>query len=147
MNTATCNRLSGLRVLLVEDVVSLRRAACLMLELEGAEVTEASSASEATGLVSAHVVDVVLTDLGLPDLSGEAVVTAIRAASRDRVPIIVLSAAGELDLACALRAGAERVFRKPFDGEVLVRHLTRLAARARQRSRAEGTRAPLFGST
>ena len=140
MNTTIDNRLSEVRVLLVEDVASLRRAACLMLELEGAEVTEASTAGEATGLVSAHAFDVVLTDLGLPDLSGEAVVSAIRAASRGRVPIVVLSAAGELDLARALRAGAERAFRKPFDGEVLVRHLARQASRLRQRSRAGGGR-------
>jgi len=144
MSNVMNRRLSGVRVLLVEDSASVREAVRMLLETEGADVAEASTGGEAVGLASAQAFDVVLTDLGLPDLSGEAVVASIRAATRRRVAIVVLSAADEYELARALRVGAERVFRKPFDGEVLVRYLARKGRLADEPRRIDGAReAPL----
>jgi two-component system KDP operon response regulator KdpE len=121
--SATRERLSGLRVLLVEDVDAIRQLVRWVLETEGAMVVEAINGREACELAGGQTVDVVVTDLGLPDMSGAAVVKGIRSASRGRIPIVVVSGAGPQDLADALEIGAERAFSKPMDLEDLIRYL------------------------
>ena len=123
MINVMCPQLPGLRVLLVEDVPSLRHAVSLMLESERAEVTEAMTGRQAVGLACAKPCDVVLTDLGLPDMSGGAVVTRLRSASPAHIGIAVVSGASEQDLARALEVGAERAFRKPVDWNALLEYL------------------------
>ncbi len=115
--------LSGLRVLVVDDVPDIRAVLRTLLELEGASVTDASTAREALAIVGTRDVDVVLMDLGLPDVSGEAVLAHVRALSRGRTPVAVLSGAAPHVLGTALRLGAERVFRKPLEWEEIVAYL------------------------
>ncbi len=94
-----------------------------MLELEGATVVEAGTGGEALHLAAAQGFDVALTDLGLPDMSGEAVITGIRSVSRGRTPVAVVSGAHAEALAHALEVGAERAFTKPMNWDDLVRYL------------------------
>lgn len=120
-------RLSGVRLLLVEDAARLRQVVRSMLESEGATVFEAGTGREALALVQTQSFDLVLTDLGLPDMPGADVISSIRAVTQGGTPVAVLSGAAPDDLARALRVGADRVFAKPFAWNELVRYLTRRA--------------------
>jgi CheY-like chemotaxis protein len=120
--------LAGMRILVVEDVAAVRRLIASLLALEGAMVVEACTGRQACELAREGHFDVALTDLGLPDMPGEAVVAYVRAQSGGRTPVAVLSGANEADLARALTLGAERVFAKPIDWEELLAYLTRQSA-------------------
>ena len=120
--------LDGLRILVVEDVADVRKPIAALLALEGATVVEACTGREACELARDGEFDVALTDLGLPDMPGEAVVTYLRVRSGGRTPVAVLSGASDMDLARALALGAERVFAKPIDWEELLDYLTRQSA-------------------
>ncbi|MBI2203371.1 MAG: response regulator [Candidatus Rokubacteria bacterium] len=115
--------LAGIHVLVVEDTASIRRLMHTMLETEGATVVEASTGREAIELARVEAFDVVLTDLGLPDISGETVIAEVRAVSRGRTRIAVVSGAHPDDLAHALEAGAERAFAKPVEWNDLLRYV------------------------
>jgi two-component system KDP operon response regulator KdpE len=108
-------------VLLIEDEPQMRRFLRAALEPHGYQLVEAETAREGLGHATAHNPDVVLLDLGLPDLDGLDVTRRIREWSR--VPIIVLSARGqEGDKVAALDAGADDYVTKPFAvGELLAR--------------------------
>lgn len=110
-------------MLVVEDVDAVRVVLCGLLEARGATVVEASTARQALELVAAHEFDVVLTDLGLPDMSGEAVIAGVRSASKGKTPVAVVSGADARALRCAIEAGAERVFKKPVDRDGLIQYL------------------------
>lgn len=113
-----------MRVLVVDDVSELRQVIRWMLEVEGATVLEARDGREALRLAQTEPVDVALTDLGLPDMSGEDIVAGLRSLSQGRIPVAVISGAGRAALEHALEVGAERAFPKPVDRDDLVRYLT-----------------------
>jgi two-component system KDP operon response regulator KdpE len=108
-------------VLLIEDEPQMRRFLRAALEPHGYDLVEAETARDGLGHAAAHNPEVVLLDLGLPDLDGLEVTRRIREWSR--VPIIVLSARGrEGDKVAALDAGADDYVTKPFAvGELLAR--------------------------
>jgi two-component system KDP operon response regulator KdpE len=108
-------------VLLIEDEPQMRRFLRAALEPHGFDLVEADTARQGLGHATAHNPDVVLLDLGLPDLDGLEVTRRIREWSQ--VPIIVLSARGqETDKVAALDAGADDYVTKPFAvGELLAR--------------------------
>ena len=117
--------LSGLRILVVDDFPAVRHALRVFLELEGARVSVAGSAREAVELSRTSTFDIVLTDLSLPDVPGDTVITHFRALSRRRTPVAVLSGADEPELARAAWLGADRVFKKPLEWDELVDYLER----------------------
>lgn len=108
-------------VLLVDDEPSLIAALRPALFAAGHTVSVATDGNEAIAGVSACQPDVVLLDLGLPDLDGKAVIRAIRTTSR--VPIIVVSARHqEAEKVAALDEGADDYVNKPFEiGELMAR--------------------------
>lgn len=120
--------LSGLRVLIVEDVATIRTLTRELLELEGAVVMEASTGRRAVEVLREYDVDVVLTDLGLPDVPGAVVITYVRVAFEGRTPVAVLSGSSPQDLARARKLGAAQVFSKPVEWGELVEYLARCAA-------------------
>jgi DNA-binding NtrC family response regulator len=124
MQSSARAHLSGLRVLVVEDDVDVRQVMCWILEANGATVCEARTGREALDLVRHRTFDVVLTDLGLPDMSGEAVIVAIRASAEAHTPVAVVSGQDPTTLWRALELGAERSFHKPVDWEDLMRYLS-----------------------
>lgn len=95
-----------------------------MLAAKGATVIEASNGRDALHLVRTQAFDVVLTDLGLPDMSSEAVITGIRSEAEGRMPLAVVSGEGAKALSNALKLGAERTFSKPVDWESLLAYLS-----------------------
>ena len=108
-------------VLVIEDEPQVVRFLKASLGSHGFKVLEASTGQRGLIEASAHVPDLVLLDLGLPDLDGVEVARRLREWSR--VPIIVLSARGqERDKIEALDAGADDYLTKPFGvGELLAR--------------------------
>lgn len=105
--------MNGQHVLVVDDEPGLAHALAITLRASGWRVTTAATGAQALDAAAHEVPDVVLLDLGLPDISGVEVITALRAWTR--VPVVVLSARqhGE-DKVEALDAGADDYVTKPF---------------------------------
>lgn len=104
---------SSLRVLIVDDERAIRRFLRVSLAAHGYTVFEASSGHEALQAVSGDRPDVIILDLGLPDMDGIEVTRQLREWSR--TPIIVLSVREEeAAKVAALDAGADDYLTKPF---------------------------------
>jgi two-component system KDP operon response regulator KdpE len=128
-----------MRVLVVDDEPAIRRLLRTTLQPQGYDVIEAETGGEALAHLAAETTDVVLLDLGLPDMDGLEVVRAIRA--RSSVPIVILSVrADERGKVEALDLGSDDYVVKPFGAAEL---LARLRAALRHRFQAQGT-APVF---
>lgn len=107
------------RVLLVDDEVSIQRAVGPLLRSRGYDVEVAATGAEALKLVADRAPDLIVLDLGLPDVEGTQVCRRIR--EHLTVPIIVLSArAAEADKVNALDLGADDYVTKPFGPEELL---------------------------
>ena len=121
--------MSGPSILLVEDEAPARRALAGYLERRGYEVREAETAREAMRQWDAHRADLVLLDLGLPDLDGVDVIRRIRREAT--TPIIILSARGdERDKIAGLEAGADDYLAKPFATDELNARIRAVLRRA-----------------
>lgn len=120
---------AGNRVLVVDDDAGLARALAITLRAHGWDVTTAHTGAEALDAAARAHPDVVLLDLGLPDLSGLDVIAGVRGWSR--VPIVVLSARqlGD-DKVDALDAGADDYVTKPFAMNELLARLRAAVRRA-----------------
>jgi two-component system KDP operon response regulator KdpE len=107
------------RILLVDDEVAIQRAVGPLLRARGYELDMAGSGAEALEAFIDRPPDLIILDLGLPDLEGTEVCRRIRAQSA--VPIVVLSARGaEADKVNALDLGADDYVTKPFGPEELL---------------------------
>ncbi|MET8981354.1 response regulator transcription factor [Streptomyces sp. NPDC004539] len=116
------------RVLVVEDDPQLVRALVINLQARQYDVDAAPDGTTALRLAAAHPPDVVLLDLGLPDMDGVEVIRALRLWTR--VPVMVLSARqASQDKVAALDAGADDYVIKPFSMDEL---LARLRAAVRR---------------
>jgi two-component system KDP operon response regulator KdpE len=105
--------MTGPELLLIEDEEPSRRMLADYLEHRGYHVYQADSGHEAMRQWDAHRADLVLLDLGLPDLDGVDVIRRIRREAT--TPIIILSARGdERDKISGLEAGADDYLTKPF---------------------------------
>jgi two-component system CheB/CheR fusion protein len=122
--------LHGARILVVEDVPDIRTVFTLLLEAEGAEVTATGGGCEAVEIASGREFDILITDLGLPDMPGDMVIRQVRAAARRRPWVLVMTGYGEPLVSRARQAGADVVFIKPIAWSELLDQLTRAASRA-----------------
>ncbi len=101
------------KVLVIDDDPSLLRALRLGLQAGGHDVITAANGQQGISQTAASVPDIVVLDLGLPDIDGQAVCRRIRQWSE--VPIIILSASGnEAGKVAALDGGADDYVTKPF---------------------------------
>uniref|UniRef100_A0A7C5EL13 Response regulator n=1 Tax=Desulfobacca acetoxidans TaxID=60893 RepID=A0A7C5EL13_9BACT len=109
------------RILLIEDDLHIRRFLRASLPTQGYELLEAATGQEGLALAAALVPDLILLDLGLPDMEGIEVIRQVRTWSQ--VPIIILSAREqEREKVATLDAGADDYLTKPFGmGELLAR--------------------------
>jgi two-component system KDP operon response regulator KdpE len=128
-------------ILLIEDEPQMRRFLRITLQSQGYRLVEAATAQEGLMQATTRNPDVVLLDLGLPDLDGLEVTKRLR--EWTQTPIIVISAREqELDKVKALDAGADDYLTKPFNaGELLAR--IRVALRHASRRNA-GQQEPVF---
>jgi DNA-binding response OmpR family regulator len=113
--------MTGPRILVIDDETPIRRFLAIALGSGGFEVSEAERGRRGVELVATSAPDAVILDLGLPDMDGKAVITAIREWSQ--VPILILSVRdGEAEKIAALDAGADDYVTKPFaTGELMAR--------------------------
>lgn len=109
------------RILLIEDDLLVLRMLEPVLEIGGFDYETARSAESAMDRFGRQRFDAILLDLGLPDLNGAEVISALR--RRSRIPILVLSGqAGEAVRVESLDLGADDFIAKPFlPGELLAR--------------------------
>ncbi|GAA2622889.1 MULTISPECIES: response regulator [Streptomyces] len=123
------------RVLVVEDEPQIVRALVINLKARRYEVDAAADGASALELAAARHPDVVVLDLGLPDMDGVEVIKGLRGWTR--VPILVLSARHSSDEKVeALDAGADDYVTKPFGMDEL---LARLRAAVRRAEPAAGS--------
>ena len=117
------------RVLVVDDEPQILRALGINLRARGYDVDLAPDGEHALDLAARHHPDVVVLDLGLPDMDGVTVATALRGWSN--VPIVVLSARdAEAVKVAALDAGADDYVTKPFGMDELMARLRAALRRA-----------------
>jgi len=109
------------RVIIVEDEPQIRRFVCDALRREGCTCIEAGTGREGLDAAASGMMDLVILDLGLPDMSGIDFIRDLRTWSP--LPILILSArAAEQDKVAALDAGADDYLSKPVGvGELLAR--------------------------
>lgn len=112
---------SGPRLLIIDDDRAIRRFLSTVLEAHDYSTYEATNGEEGILAVAQHRPDVVILDLGLPDMDGLEVIQRLR--EWTKIPIIVLSVRDrESDKIAALDAGADDYLTKPFaSGELLAR--------------------------
>ncbi|GAA3235161.1 response regulator [Streptomyces lavendulae] len=117
------------RVLVVEDEPQIVRALVINLKARRYEVDAAADGAQALELAAARHPDVVVLDLGLPDMDGVEVIKGLRGWTR--VPILVLSARHSSDEKVeALDAGADDYVTKPFGMDELLARLRAAVRRA-----------------
>lgn len=125
------------KILLVEDEQQIRRFLRVTLGSSGYSLIEASSGQEGLMLAATEKPEIIILDLGLPDMDGLDFTKQLR--EWCSTPVIVLSARGqESDKISALDAGADDYLTKPFStGELLAR--MRVAMRHAEQSKSEQT--------
>jgi two-component system CheB/CheR fusion protein len=116
-------RLKDKRILLVEDATDIREAFSLLLRSEGAQVVPAATGREALDYAGRGRFDVILTDIGLPDIPGDIVIRQVLSATAPRPRVVVVTGYGEPHLSRARSAGADAVLTKPIEWSVLLRAL------------------------
>ena len=119
----------GKHILIVDDDALLRRSLAFNLEKAGYRVSAAATAEEALAQVRLDPPDLVLLDIGLPEMDGLDALRHLR--QRIAVPVIFLTARRrELDQVLGLELGADDYVTKPFDIAVLVARIRAVLRRA-----------------
>lgn len=129
---------AGARILVIDDEPQIRRFLGISLRAQGYRVDEAANGREGLEALATRGADLVILDLGLPDLDGQDVLRELRAWSS--VPVIVLSVrSNESEKVAALDGGANDYVNKPFGVQELSARL-----RALLRLKPEGDDAAVF---
>jgi two-component system CheB/CheR fusion protein len=117
--------LSGMRILVVEDAADIREVFTVLLRAEGAQVVAAANGREATDAATHQHFDVILSDLGLPDVPGDVLIRQLLTSARKGTRVVVITGYGEPYLTRARQAGAEVVFTKPVEWTRILDYLHR----------------------
>lgn len=115
--------LTGARILVVDDDDAVREMVARALELQGAQVIEARSGAQALTVLPGTEVNLLISDLGMPDMTGYELIARVRAlpAMQSLRAVALTAFAGESDRRRALDVGFEGHFLKPVDFSALVR--------------------------
>ncbi len=106
-------------ILVVDDEPPIQKMLGILLDVENYKIVESLSGKQAIRMAASIKPDLILLDLGLPDMDGKEVIAAIREWSQ--VPIIVLSACSlDEEITSALNMGANDYVTKPFNVDVLL---------------------------
>ena len=122
--------LAGTSILLVEDVADIREVFATLLASEGADVVAVATAGEALSRLRERHFDVLLTDLGLPDVSGLVLIETVVSSGSRRPRIVVVTGYGEPHTSEARRAGADAILTKPVTWSRLLAYLAPVNERA-----------------
>jgi CheY-like chemotaxis protein len=117
------------RILIVDDNDDMREMLRAMVEMNGHQVDEADNGQAGLERFRASTYDIVMTDIIMPDMDGNEVIAALRAAD-PKLRIVAISGGGRARnlgvLQVATRFGADRVLSKPFRKEDVLRVLDEL---------------------
>jgi PAS domain S-box-containing protein len=121
--------LVGIRALVVDDDPDARELLTFLLEVNGAIVMTASSAIQALQLIEQSPPDILLSDIGMPDMDGYTLLRTVRQSEGNRsIPAIALTAyAGDLDRQRAIQVGFHHHVTKPIDPDSVVSIVLKLA--------------------
>jgi PAS domain S-box-containing protein len=124
--------LAGLRILVVDDDLDNRELIAFMLEQQQAQVIKATSASEAYNIISQLDIDLLISDIGMPDEDGYSLIRRVRSLQsvpKRQMPAIALTAfAKEEDQQEAIEAGFQRHLSKPISPDELSAAISSLAS-------------------
>ncbi|MDX2240358.1 MAG: PAS domain S-box protein [Leptolyngbyaceae cyanobacterium bins.302] len=122
--------LQGTRILVVDDDDNTREFLAFLLELHGANVIATAAAAEAITTLTQFKPDVLLSDIGMPDVDGYMLMRQVRALPPEQggtIPAIALTAyAGEIDYQQAMAAGFQRHITKPIEPQALIQAISAL---------------------
>ncbi|MBN1418311.1 MAG: response regulator [Planctomycetes bacterium] len=124
-----------MRVLIVDDSTVMRRMIKQVVQAGGwQEIDEAPDGKEALNFLQEHVVDLILTDWNMPNVTGLQLVEAIRSDPRlQTVPIIMITTeAQKPHVVAALKAGVNNYVVKPFEAEALLAKIQDTLSRAKK---------------
>ena len=125
--------LNGVQILVVDDDHDTREFVAFVLEQAGAKVEMASSATEALARLARSQPNLLLSDIGMPEMDGYMLIRQVRALSPDqggKIPAIALTAfAGEMNQQQALAAGFQMHLSKPVEPEHLILMIAGLVVR------------------
>ncbi|WP_242053737.1 ATP-binding protein [Nostoc sp. FACHB-888] len=126
----TIEILAGIQILVVDDDDDTREFHTFVLEQAGARVTAVASAKEALQALAESELDMMLSDIGMPETDGYMLmrqVKALQALQAKQIPAIALTAyAGEIDQQQALESGFQKHMSKPVEPEELVKAIATL---------------------
>jgi PAS domain S-box-containing protein len=116
-NRTATNPLQNIRILIVEDEPDSRELLTLVLQQQGAEVIPTASAREALDALNDYTFNLIISDIGMPEMDGYTLMTQIRALPQVRnLPAIALTAhAGEVDRQRSLDVGFQQHIAKPIN--------------------------------
>jgi two-component system KDP operon response regulator KdpE len=127
-------------ILVIDDESDIRQFLCAALKNAGYAVNESATAAEGLTWIEHKIPDLVILDLGLPDIDGKDVLKSIRGWTK--VPVIILSARGQEDeKVAALECGADDYLTKPFG---IAELLARIKVSLRHASVVEGQENPVY---
>ena len=110
------------KILIVEDVIDTREALYLYFRQLGFEVLTAVDGQQGLDIARAEKPDLILTDIAMPQMDGEAMIKKIRSEEGNSdLPIFVFTARGSGTVRGAMKAGATQAFYKPFDFDEMAR--------------------------
>ncbi|HIK03722.1 MAG TPA: PAS domain S-box protein [Trichormus sp. M33_DOE_039] len=122
--------LSSVQVLLVDDDIDTREFVAFLLEQAGAVVTAAANATEALAILRRSQPDVLVSDIGMPDMDGYMLIRQVRALPPEQggqIPALALTAyAGDFNQQQALQAGFQKHISKPLEPEILLQAIANL---------------------
>ena len=130
----------AIKILVVDDEAPIRRLLRVGLTTEGYVVREAADAADAVASLAEEKPDVIILDLGLPDVQGHDLLTGWRASGLELPVIILSSRTDETGIVQALEAGADDYVTKPFGVAELA---ARVRVALRHRLQQQGER-PIF---
>ena len=107
------------RILIVDDEQSMREVLAILLKKEGFDVLTAGSRAEAAAALARGAVDMILTDVRLPDGDGIEILRHVKAAAPETVVIVMTAYGTSADAVAALKLGAFDYLFKPFDVDEL----------------------------
>jgi PAS domain S-box-containing protein len=120
--------LQGIRILVVDDEDNTREFLAFLLELHGANAIATATADEAIATLTQFKPDILLSDIGMPDVDGYMLMQQIRALSPEEggtIPAIALTAyAGEINYQQAMAAGFQRHLAKPIEPDTLIQAIS-----------------------
>ena len=126
------------KVLIIEDEINISNFIKTILETNGYQVLHAKNGENGKTMFLSHRPDIVILDLGLPDIDGTEVIKAARETAG--TPIIVLSArTSEADKVMALDLGADDYITKPFGTEELLARVRAALRSSRRKENVENT--------